>query len=160
MGNNTFNNTFNKEASVAQGDNATANQYINSGKNEEINEKLDEMFAKIDGTQAREMENLTNELFKLIDEKLVKTNKLDEEQAAKFEAAKLSNDTKVKLKFGLPLSQLTGVTFELEKEWKLSKEVKAESVISFLRKVTQREELQITKLNEIETEGSETKPLN
>jgi len=160
MGEYKIKNEFNAPTSMAQGDYATANQYINSGKNEEINEKLDEMFAELNETQANELEKLTNELFKIIDEKLVKTNKLDEEQAAKFEAAKLSNDTKVKLKFGLPLSQLTGVTFELEKEWKLSKEVKAESVISFLRKVTQREELQITKLNEIETEGSETKPLN
>jgi hypothetical protein len=152
MGNNTFNNTFNKEASVAQGDNATANQYIYGSKNEALNEKLDAMFSKLDKTQAVEMEKLTGDLFKLIDERLIKTNKLSEKQVEEFKAAKFSDDTKFKLKVGLPLSQLTGITAEVEKEWKLSKEIKAESVISFLRNVIQREELQITKFNEIETE--------
>ncbi|MDQ3181569.1 MAG: hypothetical protein M3Q33_13740 [Acidobacteriota bacterium] len=73
MGNNTFNNTFNKEASVAQGDKAMAIQHIYAGKAEEFNEKLDEMFEKLNETQTKEIENLTNELFKLIDERLVKT---------------------------------------------------------------------------------------
>ena len=154
MGNNTFNNTFNKEASVAQGDNATANQYINASNNEEFNEKLDAMFEKLNESQANEMEKLTDELFKLIDERLVKTNKLSEEQVEKVEILKLSSDLKAKIKFGLPMnffiSQLTGVTVEVEKEWKLSEEIEAESVISTLRKLLKHKELQITRFNELE----------
>ena len=72
----------------------------------------------------------------------------------------MSSDTKFKLKIGLPLSQLTGITAEMEKEWKISKEIKPERVISWLRRVTQGEELQITKFNELEEPQSDLKQLN
>ncbi|HEY0459591.1 MAG TPA: hypothetical protein VGC97_10675 [Pyrinomonadaceae bacterium] len=108
------------------------------------------MFEKLNQNQAVELENLTNTLFKLIDERLVKTNKLSEEQVKEFEDAKLSSDTKFKLKVGLPLSQLTGITAEVEKEWKISKEIKADGIISSLRKLLRHEELQVTEFNQLQ----------
>ena len=132
------------------GDNSTANQYNNFGNYEEFNKKLDEMFARLNETQADELKNLTAEFFKVLDEKFIKTSDLSEEQAEEFEAAKLSSDWKFKLKAGLPLASLTGITAEVEKEWKISKEIKPDSVISFLRKFLRHKELQETKFNQLE----------
>jgi len=142
-GNNTL---FNKELK----DNATANQYINSPDNEELDKKLDEMFARLNDTQADELKNLTDDFFKALDEKLAKTSGITEEQTEEFEAAKLSSDLKFKLKVGLPLASLTGVTAEVEKEWKISKEINADGIISSLRKALRHEEFQETKFNQLE----------
>ena len=131
-------------------DNASATQNVNANDTAELNAKLDAMFEKLNQNQAVELENLTNTLFKLIDERLVKTNKLSEEQVKEFEDAKLSSDTKFKLKVGLPLSQLTGITAEVEKEWKISKEIKADGIISSLRKLLRHEELQVTEFNQLQ----------
>ena len=144
---NFYGNTqFNKELKG----HATANQYINLLKNEKFNKKLEKMFTQLNETQIDVMRNLTDEFLKVLDEKLTLTNNFSEEQIAELETAKLSSDWKFKLKVGLPLASLTGITAEVEKEWKSSKEIKPDSIISFLRKFLRHEELNQMKLNQLE----------
>lgn len=108
------------------------------------------MFTRLNESQTDELKNLIGDFFKFLDEKFAKTSHLSEEQVKEFENAKLSSDWKFKLKAGLPLASLTGITTEVEKEWIISKEIKPDSVISFLRKVLRHKELNETKFNELE----------
>lgn len=130
----------------------------------ELNRKLDEMFAEINENQSAEINTLIDALFQKIDESRLKANDFSDEQIGDFNKAKYSNDTKAKFKWTYPLSgiikELTGFSFELEHEFKRSKEIKPERIISILRKITPAHELQQTKFNEIETTGNNPKALN
>jgi hypothetical protein len=130
----------------------------------ELNRKLDEMFAEINENQSAEINTLIDALFQKIDESRLKANDFSDEQIGDFNKAKYSNDTKAKIKWTYPLSgiikELTGFSFELEQEFKRSKEIKPERIISILRKIIPAHELQQTKFNEIETTGNNPKALN
>jgi len=130
----------------------------------ELNRKLDEMFAEINENQSAEINTLVDALFQKIDESRLKANDFSDEQIEDFNKAKYSSDTKAKIKWTYPLSgiikELTGFSFELEQEYKRSKEIEPERIISILRKVTPAHELQQTNFNEIETTGNSPKALN
>lgn len=121
----------------------------------ELNRKLDEMFAEINENESTEMNTLIDALFQKIDESRLKANDFSDEQIEEFNKAKYSSDTKAKIKWTYPLSgvikELTGFSFELEKEWKRSEEIKPDWFIKTLRKTTPAHELNLIKLNEIET---------
>lgn len=130
----------------------------------ELNRKLDEIFAEINENQSAEMNTLIDALFQKIDESRLKANDFSDEQIEEFNKAKYSSDTKAKIKWTYPLSgvikELTGFSFELEKEWKRSKEIKPDLLISTLRKLIPAHELQETNFNEIETIVNKPKALN
>jgi len=121
----------------------------------ELNQKLDEMFTEINENQSAEINALIDTLFQKIDESRLKANDFSDEQVEEFNKAKYSSDTKAKIKWTYPLSgvikELTGFSFELEQEFKRSKEIKPERIISTLRKIIPAHELQQTNFNEIET---------
>lgn len=160
---NTFHIAGNAQIATNPKDNVSITQNNYSNGNQIVNQKLDEMFAKLDENQSQEMQNLVNQLVSVIDEKLVKENKLNTQQVEAFEDIKLSNDWKAKVKLAVPfnwfISQATGLSFELEKELKVSQEINPERVISFLRKVIPTYELQQTEFNEIKVINNEPKPL-
>ncbi len=138
----------------------TQNIYKNAP---ELEKKLDEMFAKISEKQSAEMNALIDILFRKIDESRLKANQFSDEAIEEFNEAKYSSDTKAKIKWTYPLSgiikELTGFSFELEQEWKRSKEIKPEWFLGKLRKIIPANELQQTKFNEIETEDNTPKSL-
>ncbi|MCD9188771.1 MAG: ADP-ribosylation factor-like protein [Pyrinomonadaceae bacterium] len=131
--------------------NSTVKNLVKQSDNfEAIYKKLDEMFEKLNETQSAELKNLTDEFFTLIDEKLVKENKLSAEQIEAVNKAKYSSDTKLKLKVGLPFACLTGIDASIEHEFKMSKEIKADGVIWFLRKVLGHDDLQTISPEQLE----------
>lgn len=129
----------------------------------ELNRKLNEMFTEINESQSAEINTLIDALFQKIDESRLKANDFSDEQIEEFNKAKYSSDTKAKIKWTYPLSgvikELTGISFELEKEWKRSEEIKPEGIIAALRKIIPAHELNLTKLNEIETADDTPKAL-
>ena len=129
----------------------------------ELEKKLDEMFDKINEKQSAEMNALIDILFRKIDESRLKANQFSGEAIEEFNEAKYSSDTKAKIKWTYPLSgiikELTGFSFELEQEWKRSKEIKPEWFLGTLRKIIPANELQQTKFNEIETGDNTPKSL-
>lgn len=141
----------------------TNTQNINYNSTE-LNRKIDEMFAEINENQSAEINTLIDALFQKIDESRLKANDFSDEQIEDFNKSKYSNDTKAKIKWTYPLSgiikELTGFSFELEKEWKRSKEIKPDWVINGLRKIIPAHELQQTNFNKIETTGNNPKALN
>ena len=138
----------------------TQNIYKNAP---ELEKKLDEMFDKISEKQSAEMNVLIDILFRKIDESHLKANQFSDEAIEEFNEAKYGSDTKAKIKWTYPLSgiikELTGFSFELEQEWKRSKEIKPEWFLGTLRKIIPANELQQTKFNEIETGDNTPKSL-
>lgn len=129
----------------------------------ELNQALDKMFAETNEKQSVEINTLVDGIFSKINENKLKENQFSDEEITDFNKAKYSSDTKAKLKWTYPLSgvikELTGFSFELEKEWKRSKEIKPEGIIAALRKIIPAHELNLTKLNEIETAADTPKAL-
>jgi hypothetical protein len=129
-----------------------------------LNRKLNEMFAEINENQSTEINTLIDALFQKIDESRLKANDFSDEQIEEFNETKYSSDTKAKIKWTYPLSgiikELTGFSFELEQEFKRSKEIKPERIISILRKIIPAHEFQQTNFNEIETIVNKPKALN
>lgn len=129
----------------------------------ELEKKLDEMFDKVNQQQSAEINALVDLLFSKIDESKLKENKFSDEKIAEFNKAKYSNDTKAKLKWTYPLSgiikEVTGLSFDIEKEWKMSKEITPEGIIGVLRKVIPAHELHLTGFNEIEPAPAAPKSL-
>ncbi|MCD9187727.1 MAG: hypothetical protein LUM44_15005 [Pyrinomonadaceae bacterium] len=128
-----------------------------------LERKLDEMFDNINENQLSEINKLIDILFQKIDESKLKENQFSNEEIEEFKKAKYSSDTKAKIKWTYPLSgvikELTGFSFELEKEWKRSKEIKPSGIISALRKIIPSHELQQTNFNQIETSDKIPKAL-
>lgn len=155
----TFINYGNMQVSK---DHSTGYQY-NYANNPELEKKLDEMISKLDEKQSAEMNALIDLLFQKIDESRLKANQFSDEEIEEFNEAKYSSDTKAKIKWTYPLSgvirELTGFSFELEQEWKRSKEIKPEWFLGTLRKIIPAHELHQTKFNEIETEDNTPKTL-
>lgn len=128
----------------------TQNIYKNSPG---IEQALDKMSIETNEKQTAEINALIDALFQKIDEKSLKANDFSNEEIEDFNKAKYSSDTKAKIKWTYPLSgvikELTGFSFELEQEFKRSKEIKPERFIALLRKIIPAHELQQTKFNEI-----------
>lgn len=130
----------------------------------ELEKKLDEMVSKLDESKSAEINALVDLLFAKIDESHLKANNFSDEEVEEFNKAKYSSDTKTKIKWTYPLSgvikELTGFSWEVEQEWKRSKEIKPEGIIAALRKVIPEHELQRTGFNEIEHSTDAPKALS
>lgn len=102
-----------------------------SNQNESINQKLDEMFAKLSEKQTNKLQILVNELVAFVDKKIAESGIIDE-KVKEYQDIKVSSEWKAKLKASIPIIPKF-VSIDFEKEWKLSEDIKPETFIERVR---------------------------
>jgi internalin A len=105
-----------------------------SNNSNEINKKLDKMFANLAENQTQELKMLVNELFVLVDKKIAESDIKADEKVKEYQDFKVTSDWKAKLKTSIPIMPKLG-SIDFEKEWKVSSEIKPEKFIEDLKKL-------------------------
>jgi len=119
-----------KQNTIVQGSrNVGPTRNINS----HLDEKLERMLINLYETQKRDMEALAQEIVDYFSERM---DKLNPETKADFEAAK-NGEWRMKFKLAVPLIKYLGINFETERE------IKADEVISGIRKMLHGKEEEV-----------------
>jgi internalin A len=112
--------------------NSTVDNSIEQTNNfNEINKKLDKMFANLAEKQTNELQILVNELVVFVDKKIAESS-IKNEKVKEYQDIKVSSEWKAKLKASIPIIPKF-VSVDFEKEWKVGEDIKPETFIERLR---------------------------
>jgi internalin A len=108
------------------------NSIKQTNNSNELNKKLDEMFANLAEKQTNELQILVNELVAFVDKKIAESGNKSDEKVKEYQDIKVTSDWKAKLKVTIPIiPKFAGIEFE--KEWKAGEEIKPETFIERIR---------------------------